>query len=156
MGLSQLPIDRSAANPPACRVYHDAAQSIANGTETSLAFNSERYDTAAMHDTATNNSRITIGAAGLYVITTHIEFATNVTGQRYAFIRLNGATILAMQTGWEGAGGVGLYINLATTERLAAADYLEVRVYQNSGAALNVTSTARRSPEFTATWVGLG
>src|SRR5712671_3909345 len=59
---------------PAVRVFHNAAQSTTNITQTVLAFNSERYDqaagaAAAQHDTVTNNSRLTCLYAGIYKIT---------------------------------------------------------------------------------------
>lgn len=46
-------------------VFHSAAQSIPNNTETTAAFNSERYDKAGgaastMHNTVTNKPRLKI------------------------------------------------------------------------------------------------
>src|SRR5689334_6638767 len=58
---------------PAVRVTHNTTQSITNNTATVLAFNTERFDqaggaSAAMHDTVTNNSRLTALYAGIYLI----------------------------------------------------------------------------------------
>src|SRR5215475_9738149 len=85
---------------PAVRVYHNTTQSITNGTDTTVNFNSERYDQAAgsastMHDTVTNNSRLTAVYAGVYKITGQLGFASNATGIRQCHIRLNGTTIIA-------------------------------------------------------------
>src|SRR5262245_22049217 len=84
------------ANPPACRAYHNAAQALTTGVEASLALNSERYDTDTMHDTVTNNSRLTIKTAGLYIITGHVEFANNATGYRLGGLRVNNTTTIAV------------------------------------------------------------
>lgn len=144
------------ANPPACRVYHNAAQSIPNVTGTLLAFNSERYDTDTMHDTVTNNSRITIKTAGLYVVTLNFTWPTNGTGERRASIFLNGATQIAFSSTSPAQITTDNGICLATIYKLAVNDYLTVQVYQSSGGALNVNSGSNYSPEFAATWVGLG
>ena len=44
--------------------YHNAAQSINTASETTLALNSERWDTDSIHDTAVNNSRLTCVTPG--------------------------------------------------------------------------------------------
>ena len=42
-----------------CKVGHNSNQIIANGVNTTLNFDIEDYDTDTMHDTVTNNERIT-------------------------------------------------------------------------------------------------
>src|SRR5262245_42130802 len=85
---------------PAVRVFHNANQSIATSTITALAFNSERFDQAGnaadtMHDTVTNNSRLTCRYAGIYAIYASIEWAGNAAGQRNLQFRVNGTTLIA-------------------------------------------------------------
>jgi len=140
---------------PAVRVTHNAAQSITNATETTLAFNTERFDQAGnaadtMHDTVTNNSRLTCRYAGVYQITAQLEWAA-APGAPYIRIRLNGTTIIAMT----GAGATAdlRYMTISTLYALAVNDYVEVRVFQNSGGAINVT-TANHTPEFMMVRVG--
>jgi hypothetical protein len=143
------------ANPPACRVYHNANQSIAATTETTLAFNSERFDTAALHDTVTNNGRITIPTAGLYVVSVSVEWAAGTGAwQGYVNLRVDGATTIASDRRLFVTGGTGAHA-FATIYKFTAAQYVEVRVWQNSG-TLNVVTAANYSPEFAATWIGLG
>lgn len=140
---------------PAVRAYHNANQSIANATWTSLALNSERFDQAGnaadtMHDTVTNNSRLTCRYAGVYLITGNAQFAASAGGNnRLLRILLNGTTIL-------GVGGdiynpvvnQALPQQITTVYALAVNDYVELQVYQDSTAALNVTTVANWSPEF--------
>ena len=144
------------ANPPSCRVYNSAAISITtSGTAQALTFNSERYDTDTMHDTATNTGRITIKTAGLYVVFALVEFASNATGYRQAYIRLNGTTVIAAQSG-PAATSLGTELNPTCIYKFAVNDYIEVLVAQLSGGALNVNAGGNFTPEFGATWCGLG
>ncbi len=147
------------ANPPACRVYNNANQNLADNTAVTLAFNSERYDTNSMHDNVTNNSRITINTAGIYLVTLHVrvdaaaDFLTVEAG-----IFKNGATPIAIQKLAYNANDQVPVLSVATAYKLAVADYLTAVVTQNNTAnTVEVATTgADYSPEFSATWIGLG
>lgn len=143
------------ANPPACRVYHNANQSVANGAVAYLSFNSERYDTDSMHNTVTNNGRITFNTAGLYHVFAQIVFASNVTGVRAIEIRRNGGNNIILNT-VQATSAFNTRMGISTIWKFAAADYIECGVFQNSGGALNAEFNADYSPEFGATWIGLG
>lgn len=139
---------------PSVHVTHNAAQSVTSATPLTLAFNTERHDQAGgapstMHDTVTNNSRLTALYAGIYLITANIEWAANATGYRRCAIRLNGTTVIGEV--------LEMCVTTAavTTRQIAHAhyalavnDYVEVVVDQNSGGALNVNSSGNVSPEF--------
>lgn len=137
------------------RVYHNANQSIANNTATSLAFNSERSDTDAFHDPSTNNSRLTVptGLGGTYLITGHVQFGSNTTGLRAIYILLNGTTVIADHEMITNASDPRRF-SIATAYPLVQGDYVELGVYQNSGGALNVEVSANRSPEFSISLLG--
>lgn len=147
------------ANPPACRVYHNTTQAITNITETTLAFNSERFDTSAMHDTVTNNSRITMNTAGLYLVSLSFELAS-AADYRYVMgvIRMNGNWNIALNSSMDNAVAVSPRMTFSTVYKFAAADYVEGRVYfdRTGLAAANVLSNGAWSPELSAVWVGLG
>lgn len=136
-----------------CRVFHAANQSIPNNAVTILAFNSERYDTDVMHDTVTNNSRITVNKAGKYLVTANVQFDINATGRRLIGVVLNGTTEFARHAVGPSPADVTA-LHISTIRNLAKGDFLEVQVFQTSGAALNVTSVAQISPEFSAQLVG--
>lgn len=145
------------ANPPACRVYNTANQSVTSGGSGLLIpFNTERYDTDNMHSTVTNTSRITFNTAGLYLVTAHIQYAGNATGIRLAAIRFNGATDIAYDIRMNAGASDTTAFSIATVYKFAAADYVEVLAFQSSGSTLNVFANANYSPEFSATWVGRG
>jgi len=141
---------------PAVRAYNSGAISVNHATPTALSFDSERFDQAAgaastMHDTVTNNSRLTALYAGIYLITGTIEWVANATGERSVFIRLNGSTDIAGQRGINNGAGGTVMQNPTTIYSLAVNNYVELIAYQTSGAPLNVGLSANRSPEFAMT-----
>jgi hypothetical protein len=132
------------------RAYHDAAQAITDSTQTALSLNSERWDTDTIHDTVTNNSRLTAKTAGYYQIEGNIRWAANNSGRREIYITLNGSTELASVDEWT-ASAQTMDMNVSTTYSLSVNDYVELEVWQNTGGDLNVNSSTAESPEFTMT-----
>lgn len=144
-------------NPPQCRAFNNANISITNNLDTILGLNSERWDSGTpsnnMHDNTTNNSRIICRVAGLYLISGHISWAANATGKRYLQLRLNGATGIAETYERPTVSEVAT-MSVSTTYQLAVNDYVEMRCYQDSGAALNVSVVGNLSPELSVIRVG--
>lgn len=143
------------ANPPACRVYHNANQTIATTSNVALAFNSERFDTDSMHSTSSLTSRITFNTAGLYLVTGQMVWVAAAAGNRQAGIRLNGTTFIGVVLE-PAAGGDTPALVVSTLYKFAVGDYVELMAFQNSGGNLDVQVNANYSPEFSAVWVGLG
>lgn len=133
-------------------VTHNAAQSINDTTVTVLAFNTENFDTDAIHDTVTNNSRLTCKLTGKYFIGGVVYWDPNITGFRQIFIKLNGTTILASQIVAPSPAGQTQQV-VGLLQSLTATDYVELYVQQGSGGALNVTSGSG-SPTFYMYYVG--
>jgi hypothetical protein len=160
--LSTSKIDADEANElvaamanNSVRVYNDANISIPDNTLTVLTFNTERFDTGALHSTSANTSRLTCVTAGKYLITGNVQWAFNATGDRMLEVLLNGATSIAKQQVEPVSGTNLLTVQVVTTVyHLAAADYVELRVYQNSGGALNAQVAANYSPEFGMSFIG--
>lgn len=138
------------SSPPRVRVYNSANISIPNGTLTALTFNSERFDSDTMHSTAANTGRITFTTAGGYDVGCGVAFAANATGQRDCSIRLNGTTPIAYDARAAAPATVDTVFCISTFYEFAAGDFIEVYVFQNSGAALNVRASGNISPEFWA------
>lgn len=141
---------------PQCRVTHNTTQSITAGAVTAIAFNAETYDLGTpsnnMHDTSSNNSRITCRVAGLYAISGMLNFNGTATGQYFILsIRLNNTTDIA-ETNWTSNAVSGPRAEVSTQYRLAVNDYVELRLYQGV-ATSTVTSASETSPLFMAYWV---
>lgn len=139
--------------PDGARVYNSAAETIANNTLTALTFDSERYDNGGLHESVTHPSRLTAVKAGKYLISAHIMWANNATGKRMLHLALNGTTYLASDIR---AAAISEYlaISVNTVHHLAATDYVEAMVYQNSGGNLDVLANTNVSPEFAMQWLG--
>jgi hypothetical protein len=137
-------------------VTHDTNQSVNNTTFTVLAFATERWDTNTFHDTVTNNSRLTIptGKTGKYIVSAGIEWAVSSVGERFIGIRKNGTTFLRIVTQTPTTVS-DMRMMVSAIVSLAATDYIEVLVWQNTGGALNVVASGDYSPEFELAFVGV-
>ena len=131
------------------RVTHSVNQSVPDGTFTALAFDTEDFDTDTMHDTVTNNSRLTATTAGKYLVGGTANFAASGTGRREVRIRKNGTDyIAAMHT--DPGGGIDCPLSVSTEVELAVNDYVEFIAWQSSGVGLDVTASTDYSPIFWA------
>lgn len=151
-------------NPPHCAVRHNSDQTHTNngGWET-VGFNTEDEDTDSMHDTVTNNPRITVPVAGIYLLTACVEFAANATGVRATGFRKNssGTNAPNIKGRWVSGDGLGggsiIGGAISSVVKLVATDYVEVVALQNSGGNLVLpANAAEQFPYFTVTWVGVG
>lgn len=148
------------ADPPACRVYNSSNISCADAAVTTLTFNSERFDTDNMHSTVSQTSRITFNTAGVYVVTFNAECQSgNDYSAWFCDFFLNGATTIANVRFKPNTDALYNHnLHLSTLYKFAAADYIEVRVFQDNTAntARNVLAAGNYSPEFSAHWIGQG
>lgn len=137
----------------ACKVRHSTTQSIPNSTETTVAFNTELYDTDGMHDTVTNNSRITPQTAGKYEFKANIIFDANAGGDlRRASIRKNGTIIIAVSSHRDVSGSGDDAVVVSVDEDMnGTTDYVEVLAFHDEGAPLDlVNAPDSRFPTFSA------
>jgi hypothetical protein len=127
-----------------CKAVRSAVQSLTNNTNTAIAFNAtDEYDTNAIHDPATNNTRLTVpaGKGGVWRFTYSIEFATNATGLRTAFFSINGTPKVPDGTQRVPAvSGETTRLTGTADLLLSATDYVETVARQTSGGALDVTA----------------
>jgi len=138
---------------PAVRVTNSTTQSAANvPTFTTLAFDTERFDTAALH--TGSDTRLTAPIAGLYVVSAQISWdaASNV-GARELAINRNGSTIIARTVSAPSPSPNTTEQSITTLANLAAGDFVEVKLRQNSGGSLTVFTAPEFSPEFSMVWV---
>jgi hypothetical protein len=143
-----------AIKTPYARLTSGSAIPTTTGSVTTLSFDTERYDTDNLHAAGTP-TRLTCNTAGLYDIKFNGGFASNATGFRTAYLQLNGGTYIAIQT-FPAVNGDATLFALSTEYVLAANDYVEVQVLQNSGGTLNITQAANYSPEFMMSRKGPG
>jgi len=143
-----------AKSIPAAHVTNSANQTVPSFQYWTLAFDTERYDTANTHDNATNNSRLTAPVTGIYAVTAQVVWAP-ASGNRELLLRKNGTTEIARDS--RQPTGVDFAQSVTTQVRLQAGDYVEAWVYQSSTQdPLPIYASAERSPEFSMTWLAPG
>jgi len=93
---------QSTRDGVSARVFNSAdinVPPLEPGEWQSLSFNSERWDTANLHETATNSSRLKAPVADKYYIFANITWESPVgTGLWGLRLQLNGKTVIAEQT----------------------------------------------------------
>lgn len=139
MGVTVLSGGGGTASAAAvvARVTRSAAFSVANATLTVVPFDVEVIDPDGFHD-AVNTTRLTVpvGQGGKYLAGATMRWGPHTTGQRQTFLTKNGLT----NHGYDlrpGGGSVTVNTVLVPLE-LVDGDYLEAKVHQDSGAALDV------------------
>lgn len=138
-----------------CQVKNSATQAVAHNTNTVLTFDTENFDTDAMHSTASNTGRITFNTAGTYRVSATVTFVTpgSAAGQYcLIFIRKNGVTKLRGSTVYCVNSAVNTEVTVSTLVAAAATDYVEVVAYQNTGVSVNAQSGEETVLE--AEWAG--
>lgn len=141
-----------ATDKPMCRVYRTTLQVIPNSTNTAITFDAEEFDTATMHSTVTNTSRITVPVDGIYMVGANVLWEGSATGARALFLVVDGATTFQSANGPGAAGGQTQQVT--TMVSLSASSYVEAFVVQFSGGDLDVTVGGSYSPSFWCTWIG--
>lgn len=127
----------AAVDPPGVVATRTAAQSIpTGGTATAIQFDGEEFDNGAM--ITPTSGTITIGVDGVYCVTGAAVIASNATGLRSLELWLNGVQIEGQIV--TAVSGSVHRIAYSNHFLLAALDTIEIRVFQNSGGALNLTS----------------
>jgi hypothetical protein len=124
---------------PVIRMVNSVSQALASGG-TAIAFASEVFDTANVHNTGSNTTRVTPTNAGYWRFAGGVYFATNTTIEA-VWLRLNGVTTIASGQR-EGAIAV-------TTQRGLLADALQfmngttdyIELIGDPGAAINTNQS---------------
>jgi hypothetical protein len=82
-----LGADEFASSIPAVRATRTTGQAIANtGVAADVNLDQEVFDTASMHDTATNNAVVFAPRRGIYLVTARTRWEDNATGVRRIFL----------------------------------------------------------------------
>lgn len=138
---AQVTAINTAQAAPSCRVSASANQAVAANTLVIVTWAVEEFDNAAMGNLGVNNDRITFTSTGVYLIEAQINMASNgnaTVNARHGEIFTN----LGGSVGFNSEPGIqGTAVEWACTTMYRVAtvgDFVRVRVFQNSGAALNI------------------
>lgn len=120
------------------RCYMTADQTVATSTWSEVLFQAETFDTDGFHDTSTNTGRITVptGEGGKYLVTATVMFQTRNANTVQFLVRKNGADAM-----WSKAMNLNSgtqHLEMVDVMDLAAADYLTMHFYQDSGSSVDL------------------
>lgn len=126
---------------PVVRVLTNTDVSISDSTWTAVTWDLNNSDTSDMHDTATNNSRVTVTRSGWYEVTPVVTFVANATGEREARIAVDGSNIGRTNVYGVTDASIPTTMYPKWLGYLNAGQYVEVEVRQTSGGALDVDAS---------------
>lgn len=141
--------------PPAVRAVRSTTQTVSAGTTATIDFTgTDTFDTDAMHDPASNSTRITFNTAGIYIVTARLTWAaisTAASSERNTRIRLNGTSIIAGQSHKAAsADNQTIVSTVSITYAFAVNDYIELLAFNGDSASKDVDIDAT----FAAVWTG--
>lgn len=128
-----------------CSAYSSTAQTLSNATFTAITYDTEDYDTGAIHSVSSNTSRMTVppGGAGLWEFLVGLTFDANATGGRLVRFYKNGSALTYGQVSVPvNSGSFGTAVNSVIHASLVDGDYIEVFGYQTSGGNLDIGTPA--------------
>lgn len=134
---------------PGTRVYNTGTVTVGHQSATPVAFPTEAFDTDALHDTATNNTRITFPFGGKYIVGGCVWWQSGSGGIRQVAIRLNGGNELHNDRK-SGNYPVSVICQPTTIYDFSAGDYVELVCFQDSGASVNLDVVNPFAPSFWA------
>ena len=126
-------------------------QSIANNSNTAIAWDNEAYDTDGFHDNAVNNSRLTVpGGVTKVIVSGQIRWDSSAAGTREILLEKNGSGTYAGRPfeHMEAQTNRTMQSFVSPVLAVTGGDYFELIVWQDSGGARDVESHA-------ATWFSL-
>jgi hypothetical protein len=143
-------ITASGGYTEGARVHTEARFTMSTAIWTPITYAAVRYDTNTFFTSAAP-TKLTINTTGKYCIGGTIEYNTVAACNRYVAIMLSGSVYISTQ----GINIAGYWETVTSTvHNLTAGDYVELYVYQDSGANLALLHGNNYSAEFYAQRIG--
>lgn len=140
--------------PPKVKAYQTVAQSLPNGSLTTITLDSTEFDPYTMWD-AGLPTRITIKYAGYYFVSGGVAFVLNTSSYRYVRIAVNGSTLVDGNTAVAPVPSISTRVPArATITYLDVDDYVELSAQQASGGALNTGVAIGDGSDLVVSWAG--
>lgn len=143
--------DRTLA-PTASR---STSQTIATSTQTKVVFDAVDSDGWNCWDVSPNPTRLTAPITGRYIITGNVAFEADSAGHRAINILKNNTVELARSDFSPVSNSIDTHSNVTChAVTLTKGDYVELRVWQNSGNDLDILDSGDHSPRFSLIYLG--
>jgi hypothetical protein len=143
--------DRTLA-PTASR---STAQTISTATQTKVIFDAVDSDGWNCWDLSPNPTRLTVPVTGRYFITGNVAFEASASGHRAINILKNDTVELARSDFNPVSNSIDTHSTVTThAVTLTKGDYVEFRVWQNSGSDLDIMNTGDHNPKMSLIYLG--
>ena len=143
--------DRTLA-PTASR---STAQTITTSTQTKVEFDAVDSDGWNCWDLSPNPTRLTAPLTGRYLITGNVAFEAASSGHRAINILKNNTVELARSDFNPVSNSIDTHSTVTChAVSLTKGDYVELRVWQNSGSDLDILNSGDHSPKFSLIYLG--
>lgn len=149
-------VEKALSNPPLCALTTNQTlgQTVGDNTTPVLTFDVVVKNTDGMYNAQTSTNRITIVRPGVYDLRAVATFAANAAGSRFINFLKNGTDVIARaEVGANQASGRGTTISTFASLPLAANDFIQVQVWQNSGGNLLTSAAGPTLSRFSARFV---
>lgn len=143
--------DRTLA-PTASR---STAQTITTSTQTKVEFDTVDSDGWNCWDLSPNPTRLTAPLTGRYIITGNVAFEASASGHRAINILKNNTLELARSDFNPVSNSIDTHSTVTChAVSLTKGDYVELRVWQNSGSDLDIMDTGDHNPKLSLIYLG--
>jgi hypothetical protein len=144
-------VDRTLA-PTASR---STSQTITTSTHTKIIFDTVDSDGWNCWDVSPNPTRLTAPLTGRYIITGNVAFEAASSGHRAINILKNNTLELARSDFNPVSNSIDTHSTVTChAVSLTKGDYVELRVWQNSGSDLDILDSGDHSPRFSLIYLG--
>jgi hypothetical protein len=121
-----------------CLAYRTASQALSAGVWTAVQLNNELYDTASMHDNASNNTRIVVPSGVTQARVSFNAWGDNQTSSFYARVTKNGSPADGLPFDGGNNGGEELLHATGAWISVTPGEYFELEC--NSVSARNIST----------------
>jgi hypothetical protein len=143
--------DRTLA-PTASR---STSQTITTSTQTKIIFDEVDSDGWNCWDVSPNPTRLTVPITGRYIVTGNVAFEASSSGHRAINILKNNTLELARSDFNPVSNSIDTHSTVTChAVSLTKGDYVELRVWQNSGSDLDILDSGDHNPRFSLIYLG--
>lgn len=143
--------DRTLA-PTASR---SSVQTIPTATQTKVSFDAVDSDGWNCWDLSPNPTRLTVPITGRYIVTGNVAFEASSSGHRAVNILKNNTLELARSDFNPVSNSIDTHSTVTCHAiTLTKDDYVELRVWQNSGQDLDIMNTGDHNPKMSLIYLG--
>lgn len=135
--------------------YRETNQTIPTSTQTKVSFSAVDSDAWDCWSLSPNPTRLTAPITGRYIITANVAFEAASSGHRAINIYKNNSVELARSDFNPVSNSIDTHSTVTChAVSLTKGDYVELRVWQNSGSDLNILDSGDHSPKMSLIYLG--